>query len=220
MPEYVSYLRVSTQRQGQSGLGIEAQRSAVQNYLDQNGGALLQEFVEVESGSVKARPILVQSISLCRKTRAALLIAKLDRLGRNVAFVSSLMESGVDFVAVDAPYANRLMIHILAAFAEHERTLISDRTKAALAAAKSRGVQLGANGRLLGLANKREAEQHARSLIHDIRDAQQRGARTLAEIATELNALGHTTREGAVWRPSAVHRLLKRQRVLGSCGEQ
>lgn len=143
LADYVSYLRVSTQRQGISGLGIEAQRAAVKQYVVRSGGKLLQEYVEIETGSGKARPILVQSISLCRRAKAILLIAKLDRLARNVAFVSSLMESGVEFVAADAPYANRLMIHILAAFAEHERTLISERTKAALAAARERGVLLG-----------------------------------------------------------------------------
>lgn len=210
MAEFVSYLRVSTQRQGHHGLGIEAQRSAVQQYLAQNGGRLLQEFVEVESGSTKARPILVQSISLCRRTKATLLIAKLDRLARNVAFVSALMEAGVDFVAADAPYANRLMLHILAAFAEHERTLISERTKAALAAAKSRGIRLGVNGRRLAVLNREAAELHARSLLSEVEQARQSGARTLNEIATALNARGLKTREGAAWSSSTVHRLLAR----------
>ena len=154
MTKYVSYLRVSTQRQGQSGLGVEAQRAAVDQFLTASGGTLVAEFVEVESGSGKARPILVQSIALAKKSGATLLIAKLDRLARNVAFVSSLMEGGVEFVAADAPYANRLMIHILAAFAEHERAMISERTKAALAAAKARGVVLGANGANLAAAHK------------------------------------------------------------------
>lgn len=126
MTKYVSYLRVSTTRQGHSGLGIEAQRAAVSEYLVRSGGQLVAELVEVESGSKKARPVLVQSIALTRSEGATLLIAKLDRLGRNVAFVSSLMESGVDFVAADAPYANKLMIHILSAFAEYERELIVD----------------------------------------------------------------------------------------------
>ncbi len=210
MAQFVSYLRVSTQRQGHSGLGIEAQRSAVHQYLAQHAGTLLREFVEVESGSAKARPILVQSISLCRSRKAVLLIAKLDRLARNVAFVSSLMESGVEFVAVDAPYANRLMIHILAAFAEHERTLISERTKAALAAAKARGVRLGRNGTVLAAENKTAALSFALSMAAAVEAARQDRTTTLAEIARTLNASGFKTREGASWRPGTVHRVLAR----------
>jgi DNA invertase Pin-like site-specific DNA recombinase len=210
MAQFISYLRVSTQRQGHSGLGIEAQRAAVDRYLSEAGGSLLQEYVEVESGSCKSRPVLVQSIAQCRSTKAALLIAKLDRLARNVAFVSSLMESGVDFVAADTPYANRLMIHILAAFAEHERTMISERTKAALAAARNRGVVLGANGVILAKENKGAAEAFADSLRPVVRQACESGAKTLAEFSAVLNARGYRTREGALWRPSTTVRLLAR----------
>jgi DNA invertase Pin-like site-specific DNA recombinase len=210
MANFVSYLRVSTQRQGNSGLGIEAQRAAVDAYVRQVGGTLVQEFVEVESGSRKARPILVQSIALCRKHSTVLLIAKLDRLARNVAFVSSLMESGVDFVAADAPYANRLMIHILAAFAEHERTLISERTKAALAAAKARGVALGKNGLLLARQNKSAAITFASLMRAPVEAARMSGATTLQEIAAALNASALKTRKGAHWSPATVHRLLAR----------
>jgi DNA invertase Pin-like site-specific DNA recombinase len=210
MDQYVSYLRVSTQRQGHSGLGIEAQRTAVQHYLAQNGGVLLQEFVEVESGSSKTRPLLVKSISLCRSSKAVLLIAKLDRLARNVAFVSSLMESGVEFVAADAPYANRLMIHILAAFAEHERTLISERTKAALAAARDRGVLLGVNGRRLAMLHKQEAALFAETLRDQIDDARRAGAATLQQLCTRLNTAGARTRQGASWRPSTIQRVVGR----------
>jgi DNA invertase Pin-like site-specific DNA recombinase len=208
--EFVSYLRVSTQRQGQSGLGIEAQRAAVEQYVAQSRGTLLREYVEIETGSGKARPILVQSISLCRRTKATLLIAKLDRLARNVAFVSSLMESGIEFVAADAPYANRLMIHILAAFAEHERTLISDRTKAALAAAKARGVRLGANGAALARQRREAATSFALTMRAAVRSARGQGANTLAQIAEALNDSGLRTREGAEWRVGTVHRLLHR----------
>jgi DNA invertase Pin-like site-specific DNA recombinase len=143
-----------------------------------------------------------------------LLIAKLDRLGRNVAFVSSLMESGVEFVAADAPYANRLMIHILAAFAEHERALISDRTKAALAAAKARGVRLGQNGSLLAKKHKQAAEMFAHELADAVTNAQHHGARTLQEIAENLNSEGLRSREGAAWSPGTVHRLLSRLQDL------
>jgi DNA invertase Pin-like site-specific DNA recombinase len=213
MPEYISYLRVSTQRQGQSGLGIEAQRTAVDQFLCHSGGTLLHEFVEVESGSRRARPVLVQSIAQCRASGATLLIARLDRLGRNVAFVSSLMESGIEFVAVDAPYANRLMLHILAAFAEHERTLISERTKAALAAARARGVRLGANGTHLAAQNRRSAMEYAEALRPAVKRALSAGPRTLLEFCTALNSAGHRTREGALWRPSTAVRLLHRLRL-------
>lgn len=210
MAEFVSYLRVSTQRQGISGLGIEAQRAAVEQYVAQSGGTLLQEYVEIETGSGKSRPILVQSIALCRRRKATLVIAKLDRLARNVAFVSSLMESGVEFVAVDAPYANRLMIHILAAFAEHERTLISERTKAALAAAKAKGVKLGLNGHRLAKSNRAAAMAFAETMRAPTQDAIDHGAKTLNDIASQLNAGGEHTRQGSLWTASGVQRLLHR----------
>lgn len=213
MTEFVAYLRVSTQRQGFSGLGIEAQRCAVEQYIAQSGGTLLQEFVEIESGSGKARPVLAQSIALCRRTKATLLIAKLDRLGRNVAFVSSLMESGVEFVAADAPYANRLMIHILAAFAEHERMLISERTKAALAAAKARGVKLGVHGAALASERRRDAISFAETLRGEVEAARHSGARTLRELSVALNSLGRTTREGKQWSTSTTNRLMVRLRL-------
>jgi DNA invertase Pin-like site-specific DNA recombinase len=141
---FVAYYRVSTDRQGRSGLGLEAQQKAVMDYL--NGGAweLVGEFIEVESGKRSDRPELARAIDACRKHKARLVIAKLDRLSRNLAFVATLMESGVEFLAVDNPHANKLTIHILAAVAEHEREAISERTKAALAAAKARGKRLGA----------------------------------------------------------------------------
>ena len=210
MKKYVSYLRVSTTRQGHSGLGIDAQRAAVSDYLKGSDGELIAEFVEVESGSRKARPVLVQSIAQARNSGATLLIAKLDRLGRNVAFVSSLMESGVDFVAADAPYANKLMIHILSAFAEYERELISQRTKDALQAAKARGVRLGANGVVLARENQDQAMEAAEPLREAVQTAQAAGHRTLAEISHALNAAGLRTRFDAAWSPGTTDRLLKR----------
>src|SRR5271163_3179620 len=140
---FVSYLRVSTARQGVSGLGLEAQREAVARYLNGGSWSLVQEVVEIESGKRNDRPAIAEALRLCRLHRATLIIAKLDRLARNVHFISSLMESGVEFVAVDFPQANRLTVHILAAVAEHEASMISARTKAALGAAKARGVRLG-----------------------------------------------------------------------------
>jgi DNA invertase Pin-like site-specific DNA recombinase len=154
---FVAYYRVSTDRQGRSGLGLEAQQKAVMDYL--NGGAweLVGGFVEVESGNKADRPELARAVDACRKHKARLVIAKLDRLSRNLAFVATLMESGVEFVAVDNPHANKLTIHILAAVAEHEREAISERTKAALAAAKARGRRLGTPG------PSRRGQAHARS---------------------------------------------------------
>ncbi|MBA3678212.1 MAG: recombinase family protein [Sphingosinicella sp.] len=207
---YVSYLRVSTQRQGQSGLGIEAQRTAVDQYLGTIGGTLLEEHIEVESGSNRHRPILLKSIAQAKKAGATLVIAKLDRLARNVAFVSALMEAGVEFVAVDFPAANKLLIHIMAAVAEHERMLISERTKAALAVAKSRGVRLGVNGQRLAEQHKAAAMEFAQTLREPVLDAVREGARTLQNVADQLNRGGQLTREGALWSPMGVRRLMHR----------
>lgn len=217
MQRFISYLRVSTQRQGQSGLGLEAQRRAISDYIRSAGGEIIQEFVEVESGSCRDRPVLVQSIAQCKKQRAMLVLARLDRLARNVAFVSALMENGVEFVAVDAPFANKLMIHILSAFAEHERTLISERTKAALAAAKARGVRLGANGSELAKRHRALAQQFAEEMRPAVNLAFARGARTLADVALKLNSAGWRTREGSLHSPGSVHRILKRLGATTLC---
>src|ERR671910_807892 len=153
--KFAAYYRVSTEKQGRSGLGLEAQQEAVRSY--HNGGAwtLVAEIVEVESGKRNDRPKLAEAMRLCRLHGAVLIIAKLDRLARNVAFISNLMESGVEFTAVDFPQANRLTVHILAAVAEHEREMISQRTKAALAAAKARGKRLGGDrGNLRAVGDK------------------------------------------------------------------
>jgi DNA invertase Pin-like site-specific DNA recombinase len=130
---FVAYYRVSTDRQGRSGLGLEAQQKAVRDYLDGGAWEIVAEFVEVESGKRADRPELARALDACRKHKARLVIAKLDRLSRNLAFIATLKDSGVEFVAVDNPHANKLTIHILAAEAEHEREAISERTKAALA---------------------------------------------------------------------------------------
>lgn len=224
MLQFISYLRVSTQRQGQTGLGIDAQRVAVRAYVESLGGTLIEEHVEVESGAARNRPILVQSIARCRQTKSTLVIAKLDRLARNVAFVSALMETGVEFVAVDAPYANKLFVHILAAFAEHERTMISERTKAALAAAKSRGVKLGANGHRLATRHKEDAQAFAQLLRPNLLQIIADGAATLAQIGHQLDQQGISTREGATWTPAAVGKVLRRLQLctpaMGRVGDQ
>src|SRR6185369_9410255 len=145
--KFIAYYRVSTERQGKSGLGLDAQRTAVLDYLNGGGWKLLGEFTEVETSkgrnALACRPQLRAALEACRKQKATLLIAKLDRLARNVHFISGLMESGVEFVAVDMPQANRFVVHILAAVAEQEAEAISKRTKAALAAARARGTKLG-----------------------------------------------------------------------------
>jgi DNA invertase Pin-like site-specific DNA recombinase len=141
--KFIAYFRVSTDRQGKSGLGLDAQREAVMNYLNGGRWTLVDEFTEVESGKRSDRPELEKALMACRKHKAKLVIAKLDRLSRNVHFISGLKERKVDFVACDMPSANAFMINVYAAVAQEERRMISDRTKAGLAAAKARGVKLG-----------------------------------------------------------------------------
>lgn len=208
---FVAYYRVSTDRQGQSGLGLEAQQEAVQRYVGIENGDLIETFTEIESGKRKNRPQLTAAISLCRRKKATLVIAKLDRLARNVHFVSGLMESGVDFVATDNPHANRLMVHMLAAFAEHEREMISTRTKDALAAAKARGVRLGIAGKQRARENKEAADAFAEKMapildslrIHD-------GLTGYEEMARALNELRIPTARGGHWHRMTVKRLLLR----------
>ncbi len=141
--KFVSYLRVSTDKQGERGHGLDAQRKAVAEYLNGGEWELLGEFVEIESGKRGDRPKLAEALATCKKHRARLVIAKLDRLSRNVAFIATLMDGKTDFVCCDFPTANRLTLHILAAVAEHEREMIAKRTKDGLAAAKAKGVVLG-----------------------------------------------------------------------------
>jgi DNA invertase Pin-like site-specific DNA recombinase len=217
--KFVSYLRVSTQRQGKSGLGLEAQREAVTDFLNGGRWSLVAEFVEVESGKRSDRPKLAQALSTCRLHRATLLVAKLDRLARNVAFISALMEAGVKFVAVDLPQANELTVHIMASMAEYEAKAISARTKAALAAAKARGTQLGGlrwditkvakRGRQIALEVRQEKAAKYREDLMPVIDAiRQRGANTLKAIADGLNADGTPAPRGGEWSPAQVHRIL------------
>jgi DNA invertase Pin-like site-specific DNA recombinase len=220
--KFVSYLRVSTARQGISGLGLEAQREAVARYLNGGSWTLVQEVVEVESGKRNDRPAIAEALRLCRLHRATLIIAKLDRLARNVHFISSLMESGVEFIAVDFPQANRLTVHILAAVAEHEASMISSRTKAALAAAKARGVALGGRRgnleRMAGMARKgntasatvRSAAVAKRNsdLMPVIADLQAAGLTSPQQIADGLNERGITAARGGAWSAVQVRRIL------------
>ena len=200
-----AYLRVSTQRQGISGLGLEAQRKAIETLLE---GKPYQEFIEIESGKKAKRPELEAAIAYCRKHKAKLVIAKLDRLARNVHFISGLMETGIDFIAADMPNADRFMLHVYAAMAEEEGRRISERTKAALAAAKARGVELGKNGKVLAAKNKAEAEAFAGSIASRFEELEITTNMDLQSIANLLNKAGVRTRGGGVWYRCSVARIL------------
>jgi DNA invertase Pin-like site-specific DNA recombinase len=214
--KFVAYYRVSTQRQGRSGLGLEAQQNAVFNYLNGGDWRLVAEVTEVESGKRSDRPKLAEALKLCRLHGATLIIAKLDRLARNVAFISNLMESGVEFHAVDFPQANRLTVHILAAVAEHEAKVISERTKAALAATKRRGVQLGGyRGTTITKAMRKAAtaaiEKRAGCTGCLIKEVQASGATSLRAIAEGLNQRQIPTAKGGRWSATQVMRVLDRE---------
>src|ERR1700738_3282226 len=206
--QFVAYYRVSTDRQGRSGLGLEAQEAAVRGYL--GAAAPIAEFTEIETGKRNDRPQLQAALALCRKRKARLVIAKLDRLSRNLAFIAALMDSGVEFVAVDNPHANRLTLHILAAVAEHERHMIADRTKAALQAAKARGVRLGRNGAdRLAPAYRAVANERARQLAPVLTELMITGISD-RRMAAELMARGIPTPNGAKWHGKTVRRIIDR----------
>ena len=210
MADFVAYYRVSTDRQGVSGLGLDAQRASVQRFIPSDQ-VLAAAFTEIESGRRDTnRPQLHAALAECRKRRATLLIARLDRLARNVAFIANLMESGVDFVAVDMPTANRLTIHILAAVAEHEREMISARTKAALAQAKARGKRLGNPRPLeaLKLANAARAKEKPAKHVLDLITNWKTQGKGLREMARELNRLNIRTPRGSQWYACTVRALI------------
>lgn len=211
---FVAYLRVSTTRQGEQGLGMDAQRAAVESHARQAGGTITATYVEVESGKKADRPELAKALAAAKKAKATLLIAKLDRLARNVAFIANLMDAGIDFVAVDQPFASRLTLHILSAVAEDEARRISERTKAALAAAKARGTKLGSPIARQTVSKARAARsayaKHANATTRAvIRDIQASGVDTLAGLARALEARGVRTPAGRTsWQPVQVSRLL------------
>jgi DNA invertase Pin-like site-specific DNA recombinase len=229
MPDIIAYYRVSTRQQGQSGLGLEGQRAAVETYASQTGARIKSSYVEVESGKRIDRPELPRALAHARRSRATLVVAKLDRLARNVEFLAKIMNSDVEFLACDYPAANRLTLHIMSAVAEAEAKATSDRTKAALAAAKARGTKLGSarpghwegreERRLAGLEKARTQSvqvitQKARETYADLLPIMTRmkaQGLSLREIAEKLNAKGHTTRRGRPWNPVQVARVLKRQ---------
>ena len=186
------------------------------DFINGNGNKILAEFTEVESGKKNNRPELSEALATCKKHKAKLVIAKLDRLARNVAFISNLMESGVDFVAVDMPDANRLTVHILAAVAEHEREIISQRTKEALKAAKARGVKLGSpnprKGSRLGVtAHKANADRFAANIMPIIREIEATGITSHSGLAKVLNTRGIKTARGGDWHPATVRNIRVRK---------
>lgn len=209
MPLYVAYYRVSTDRQGESGLGLEAQRSAVARFIT-DASLLVAEFQEIESGKSHVnRPQLVAALEECRRRRATLVIAKLDRLARDVHFISGLMKGGVDFVAVDMPQANRLTVHILAAVAEHEREAISQRTKAALEAAKARGTRLGNPRWQESIERARAARNPVKPSpqVVEIMTKQRSNGASYRKIAAELNGLGIKALRGGIWHDTTIRRI-------------
>jgi DNA invertase Pin-like site-specific DNA recombinase len=219
---FISYLRVSTDRQGRSGLGLEAQRKAVMDYLNGGHWDLLQEYTEVESGKINERVELSKALHHCEVTGSTLIIAKLDRLSRDAEFLLKLQKSDVRFVCADMPQANDLTVGIMALIAEEERKMISQRTKAALAAAKARGVKLGNPNGAAALRRadkgntaavskiKAKADLHAEKLRRVVENIQMEGTTSVRGITEKLNALNMKTPRGGKWHPTSTARLLKR----------
>lgn len=217
----MAYLRVSTDRQGRSGLGLEAQREAVRRHVEARQGTIIApEYIEVESGKRNDRPELTKALKQCRLTGATLIVAKLDRLSRNAAFLMTLRDSGADFVAADLPDANTMTVGIMALVAQHEREAISARTKAALAAAKKRGVKLGGltSGSKVGnyqasgvVAAVARADAKAAELRETLDELSREGL-SLNAIANRLNERGVLTSRGVSggWTAKAVQRMRSR----------
>lgn len=226
--EIIGYLRVSTKQQGASGLGLEGQRTAVEGYARQIGAKVGAWYTEIESGKKADRPELARAIGHAKRSKLTLCVAKFDRLARDMEFTAKLMNSTVEFVACDNPTANRLTLHILAAVAENEARAISERTKAALAAAKARGMKLGSarpghwdgneQARLTGAKRGAIAASTARAELADeayadllpVVSGLKAEGLSLRAIAERLNADGHTTRRGKSWNPMQVGRVLER----------
>ena len=222
MKNIIGYLRVSTKRQGQSGLGLDAQLEALESYRQEHGGRILATYKEVESGKKADRPELAKALAHAKRSGAMLVVAKLDRLSRNVAFISAVMDAGVDFVACDQPHASRFTLHILAAVAEHEARMISDRTKMALQAYKRRGGRLGATlpqcRNLTNAARARGRKAASKAISEQAREAYadllplmqewKQAGLSQAAIAEKLNQAGHTTRHSKPWSQVQVMRVL------------
>lgn len=216
MSNLISYLRVSTQKQGASGLGLEAQRATVADYVKRTGGTIVAEFTEVESGKKNSRLQLVEAIAAAKRTGSVLVIAKLDRLARNAAFIFALRDGGVSFVACDIPEANTLTVGIFAVMAQHEAELISTRTKSALLAKKMRGDKLGTPANLTAEARAKGREAHSRNAANNQHTVTAKGyaqllrngGATLRAMAQTLNVEGFRTPKGGQFSAVQVMRLL------------
>ena len=210
-----AYYRVSTQWQSRSGLGLQAQRDAVNEYAKTHGITIINEFIEIETGADNERPKLLKALRCCSMHKTILIIAKLDRLSRNVKFVSALMESAIKFIAVDFPDTSKLMLHIRAAFAEYERDIISIRIKESLRAARQRGVELGWHGKyVLSKRNKRQAEIFARRLRPLLLVLIIEGHTSTRTLAAEMNKRNIPTyRPGGRWHRTSVHNVLERLQI-------
>ncbi|SHG01343.1 recombinase family protein [Flavobacterium defluvii] len=219
MKKFVAYYRVSRKEQGISGLGLSAQKSSVEKYVASQDGIILKDYTEIETGTNKRERIEIHNaIELAKNERAILVIAKLDRLARNVNFVSSLMDAGVEFVAVDMPSANNFTIHIFSALAEQEAKLISSRTKLALAELKKKGVKLGSPKNLTNDARAKGIERIKSNAINNDRNRQAQSIilnckekeMSYREIADYLNKLNFKTRNGNQFYGATVLQLYKR----------
>lgn len=225
MPEgnYIAYYRVSTDKQGRSGLGLDAQKEIVHRYLNGGDWKLLGEFQETESGKKDDRPVLATAIKNCRLKNAKLIVSKLDRLSRDLHFITSLQKSGIGFVVAENPDMNELTVHIFAAMAQHERKLISTRTKDALEQAKKRGVSLGSpllrkGAQIAGSGDTSEARKRRAGLANAyalemktvIDDIVTEGKKSLRAIAAELNERGFTTRRKKEWTANGVRLCMAR----------
>lgn len=208
--EFVVYLRCSTGKQEVSGLGIEAQQEAVYRYSNSCGNAIVAEFVETASGGKHDRAELAKALALCRKRKATLLIARLDRLSRSLSFVAQLLDANVEIRCADMPEANRLLLQMLAVFGEHERQMIRDRTRAALAAAKARGVVLGSYGKTLAARNREDAIAWAETVRQPLQQSLHIGNVTFDAHAEYLNRAGIQSREGGRFYAANVARIMRR----------
>ena len=219
MSNYVAYLRQSTTKQEKSGLGIEAQRSIIHSFVKE--GLIIAEFVETESGKKSDRPKLQEALSLCRKTNSILIVAKLDRLSRNVAFTSKLLESDVEITFCDFPQANRLILHIISSIAEYEANLISQRTRQSLKAKKERGVKLGKSENLMNKhneavtrsnqTNRIKAQNNANNMraVALLRSMIKEGL-TISQMTKQLNEQGFVSSKGCKFQIVQVQRLIQR----------
>jgi DNA invertase Pin-like site-specific DNA recombinase len=208
MTKLVAYYRVSTERQGKSGLGLSAQKTKVSEFIS-SAGTLIAEFCDIQSGRNDSRAELQRAIQLAKRENAKILIARLDRFSRRVSFIANILDQGIGLVCAEMPHASDFQLHIFAALAQEERRLISERTKAALAEAKRRGTILGANGKYLAAKNRKAADEFAASLRAKL-DAGLMG-RSYSEIARRLNNAGIMTATGRKFYPQTVKNVLKRE---------